>query len=87
MNYPDAEGKLPPVPMPVHAAGEEYLHHVTVVLPQTPDALVTHPPGDEEGFCDVGCKAFYENSCNECRQDYLRVSVKHADTRGECRIV
>ena len=48
--------------MPVQAARKEYLQHVTVILPQTRDALVTHPPSDEEGLCYVRCKAFYQNT-------------------------
>ena len=84
MNYPDADRKFPAVSLPVQATGQEYLHHVTVILPQTPDTLVAHPPGDEEGLCYIRREAFDQHACDEGRQDHLRVSVKHADTRREC---
>ena len=66
MKYPDTDRKFPTVSGPVQAAGKEYLRHVTVILPQTPDALVTHSPGDEEGLCYIRRKAFYQNACDEC---------------------
>ena len=49
VNCPDTDREFPAVSIPVQATGKEYLHHVAVILTQTPDTLITHTPGDEKG--------------------------------------
>ena len=64
VNYPDTDRKFPAISMPVQASGKEYLHHVPIILPQTSDALVAHPPSDEEGLCYIRCKSFRTPATN-----------------------
>ena len=61
--------------------------HVAVVLLQSSDALVPHPPGDKEGFGDIRGKAFDEYAGDKPHQDQFRIPLKHADARVERRKV
>ena len=87
MDEPDADRQLPPVAIPFQPTGPKYLHLLTIVLPEPPDAVVEYAPGLHERLAYQRRKAVYQHAGDEGRKDQDGVSLEGADARRESVVI
>ena len=87
MDESDPDRQLPTVAFPSQPAREEQLHHVAIVLPETPDASIENTTGANEGLADERAKAVDQHAGDERGEYRHRVRVEGANPRAEGIVV
>ena len=77
VDQPDPDGMGPPVGVRLHAARQEYLQHVAVVLFQPPHALITQPAGQKKGLGDVRRKPLDQDAAHHAGEHKPPVAPEH----------